>query len=190
MNVNVGCGTHLAKKPWVNVDLHYDVAAGITPDVVASLTELPFGDGEVRKLYAGHCLEHLSIHNPWHDPVTLEIHPSTFDRAMAEVKRVLGAEGVAAFVCPDVYRAITQYREGRADWALVDACLEGPDNGIDPASAWDGCFHTWNCHEQRLLGLIRRTFPDAIAVPMHSPALDPFPVVARADWQCAVITRP
>lgn len=174
--VNVGSGPHLAKKPWINTDLICDEAAGITPDVIAPLQAMPFDDGSVSRLYAGHCLEHIPIGEP-------------FAAAMAEVRRVLTPDGVAAFVCPDVYKAIEWYRDGRADWSLVDACLEGPDDGIDAASAWDGCFHAFNCHEARLLALVAAAFPDACSVAMDSATLAEFPVVSRAGWQCAVVTR-
>lgn len=185
--INVGSGPHLAKKPWINTDLICDEAAGILPDVIAPLQAMPFDDGSVSRLYAGHCLEHIPI-VPRADLVVGYV-TSQFALAMAEVRRVLAPDGVACFVCPDVYKAIQWYREGRADWALVDACLEGPDDGIDPASAWDGCFHAFNCHEARLLALVAASFPDAQAVAMGSPELAEFPVVSHAGWQCAVVTR-
>lgn len=174
LRANIGCGPHYAKG-WVNLDLIRDEAANICPDVIAPLQAMPFEDGSVSRLYAGHCLEHIPIGEP-------------FAEAMTEVRRVLAPGGIAAFVCPDVYKAIEWYRDGRADWRLVDACLEGPDDGIDPASAWDGCFHAFNCHEARLLALVAAAFPDARAVPMDSAELGEFPVVSRAAWQCAVLT--
>jgi SAM-dependent methyltransferase len=164
------------------VDVHRDETAGIRPDVIASIANLPYDDHSVHRLYAGHCLEHI--------PIMPTDGRSAFDAAMREVRRVLAIDGVACFVCPDVYRALTWWKEGRADWALVDACLEGPDGGVDPASAWDGCFHAWNCHQDRLVGLVQRTLPAAVAVPMSSAALDEFPVVSRAEWQCAVLVTP
>lgn len=202
MRLNIGCGPHYAKG-WTNVDVVSIPSADINPDVVASIDNLPFDDGSVELLYAGHCVEHLSI-LPTHLPpikigeVAVPAMPnqapigllSQFDDAMREIARVLAADGQAAFVCPDVYRAIHWWKEGRAEWNLVDACLEGPDAGIDPATAWDGCFHQWNCHEQRLLEQVQRTFPNAIAVPMESSFLDPFPMVSRVGWQCAVVIRP
>lgn len=182
MKVNVGCGNHYANG-WTNLDVVKIPDAGINPDVVGSIEDLPFGDGEVDFLYAGHCLEHLRIY-PDANGTT------QFDRGLREIARVLGPDGHAGFICPDVYRAIQWWKEGRAEWNLVDACLEGPDAGIDPETAWDGCFHQWNCHEQRLLELVQRTFPEAIAVPMSSSFLDPFPLVSRVTWQCAIVIRP
>lgn len=179
LRLNVGAGPHYAKG-WVNVDVVSKPEAGIAPDLVASITALPCEAGSVRRLYAGHCLEHLALQDG---------PPSTFDQAMREVARVLEPQGAAAFVCPDVYRALGWWKDGNAAWELVDACLEGPDDGIDPGAAWDGCFHAWNCNEARLLALVRRTFPEAVAVPLDSALLDEFPVVSRAAWQCAVITR-
>lgn len=176
LKVNAGCGPHIAGDGWINTDLHRDEANGITPDVLASLDEMPFDDGDVARLYAGHCVEHVPL--------------TSFDATMREIARILNPDdGLACFVCPDVYRAINWYRDGKADFDLVDACLEGPDAGIDPASAWDGCFHAWNCHEARLLAHVQRTFPDAIAVPMESSFLAQFPVVSRIGWQCCVMTR-
>lgn len=181
MKLNVGAGPHLAPAPWINVDLHVDETAGITPDVLANLVDgLPFDDGTVTRLYAGHCVEHISI-LPRADG---EI---PFDLAMREIKRLLAPDGVAAFVCPDVYRAVNWYREGRAPFSLVDACLEGPDDGIDPTSAWDGCFHSWNCHEARLEAWVRRTFPEAHAINLTDTRLHDFPLVSDVGWQCAVL---
>lgn len=177
MNLNVGVGPHATGNGWVDIDLVHNTDAGIVPDVVGTLAALPFADGSARRVYAGHCLEHIPLGGP-------------FDAAMTEVRRVLAADGVAVFVCPDVYRALEWWKDGRAPWSLVDACLEGPDGGIDPSSAWDGCFHAWNCHQDRLRALVATVFPGAVAVPMDSSALDGFPVVSRAGWQCAVITRP
>lgn len=185
LSLNVGCGPHRAVDPWINFDIVDKPDAGIEPDYIAHLHALPVDDGSVFRLYAGHTIEHLSIHDG--EPPS---YASTFTFSMLEVKRVLDPEkGVAAFVCPDVYRAIQWYRDGRCDFELVDACLEGPDAGIDPASAWDGCFHAWNCHEARLLALVKQTFPNAIAVPLESSFLDGFPIVSRVGWQCAVLTR-
>lgn len=191
MKLNIGCGTHYASG-WINIDLHRDEAANIRPDVVASLDALPYNDGSITRLYAGHCLEHIRIDDAQYLDAGHVVlgRPSSFDAAMQEVRRVLAPNGIACFVCPDVYKALHWWKDGNADWALVDACLEGPDDGIDPASAWDGCFHAWNCNEARLLGHVARTFPDAVAVSMESQTLRGFPVVSRAGWQCAVMTRP
>lgn len=184
MRVNVGAGPHYAKG-WCNVDVVDRPDVGITPDVVASITDLPFEDGEVSHLYAGHCLEHLAIQDG---------PPSTLDRALREVRRVLAPDGIAAFVGPDVYRALQWWKDGRADWDLVDACLEGPDSGVgvplEGDEGWVGLYHAWNQNETRLLGFVRDVFPDAEAVSMQSPTLDVFPLVSRVEWQCAIITRP
>lgn len=172
----MGCGPHIAAAPWVNFDLVRDEAAGILPNALASLERLPIRDGSVERLYAGHCLEHIPL-------------GEKFDAAMMEIKRVIGDDGIACFVCPDVYEAIRWYKDGRAPWELVDACLEGPDDGIDPASAWDGCFHAWNATAARLQAQVARTFTSAESVSMNSPLLNDFPVVSRVEWQCAVVTR-
>lgn len=180
LRLNIGCGPH-KRSGWVDVDIN----PAFEPDVVASITDLPYEDGTVDLLYAGHCLEHLSLQNDVGDG------RSTFTAAMEEVRRVLvPVVGAAGFVCPDVYRAIDWYRHGKAEWSLVDACLEGPDDGVDPSVAWDGCFHAWNCHEARLAELVRKTFPEAVAVPMDSAELDLFPIVSNVGWQCAVLTTP
>lgn len=188
LSLNVGCGPHYAKG-WVNVDVVARPEADINPDVVASIINLPYEAHTVHRLYAGHTLEHLSLQNGVDNGSSSPAYLSTFDAAMLEVRRVLAPDGVAAFVCPDVYRALDWWKKGNAGWDLVDACLEGPDGGIAGADAWDGCFHAWNCHEQRLVELVRRWFPEATPVPMDSAALVPFPVVSRVEWQCAVLTR-
>lgn len=169
--LNLGCGAFYADG-WCNIDVARIPAAGINPDVVADIGNLPCADGTIDAVYAGHVIEHVPL--------------DRFDAAMAEIRRVLNPDGGTAwFVCPDVYRAIDQYRAGQCEWSIVDACLEGPDDGIAAADAWDGAYHRWNCHAARLLALVRNTFPQATTVEIGDlPAW--LPVVARVGWQCAV----
>lgn len=181
LRLNLGCGTFRASPPWVNVDIVNKPEHNIVPDVVASIADLPFDDGSTELILASHVLEHLAIQDG---------PPSTLDRALCEVRRVLGPIGRAAFVCPDVYKALHGWKQGSETWELVDACLEGPDGGLHDPDGWTGIYHAWNCTEARMLGFVRQTFPDAVAVPITSSALDGFPVVSRALWQAAVVTRP
>lgn len=181
MNVNVGVGQYSTGADWVDTDVICRPAENITPDMLASVTALPFACGTVARLYAGHCLEHLSLQDG---------PPSAFDRAMRETRRVLGPDGVAVFVCPDLDVVLEWWRDGKADRALLDACLEGPDDGIDPAAEWAGVWHAFNCTATRLLSLVQQTFPDAVTVPIESDLLDGWPLVSRAGWQVCVASKP
>src|SRR5690606_17814756 len=72
--LNVGCGTHRAPAPWVNIDV---VDQGDTrPDVVVPAgTPLPYEAGTVERVYLGHVLEHV----PWPNVAGF----------LAEIRRVL-----------------------------------------------------------------------------------------------------
>ena len=62
--LNLGCGSHVAPSPWVNVDCSYGTAGfPCFPDVLCDIRTLPWQDGEVDAVYAGHVLEHLADHD-------------------------------------------------------------------------------------------------------------------------------
>src|SRR5215471_2064517 len=54
--LNVGCGTHRAPEPWVNVDVIDNDE--VHPDVIRQPGEpMPFADGSAARVFAGHVLE-------------------------------------------------------------------------------------------------------------------------------------
>ena len=92
-------------------------------------------------------------------------------------------------VGPDVERAINRYHLGLEPWSIVTATMEGEGSEL---GGWVGARHCWNCTEARVVGLLGRCgFVDVAAVPLEPSAVDGWPVVSLAPWQCAVsATRP
>lgn len=94
MLLNIGCGEFKAKG-WTNVDCW----AGVNPDLLGDVGDLPLPDRCAERIYLGHVLEHL----------TLERLPGVLD----EVRRV--AKGPVCVVGPDVDRCRTpEERHGAA----------------------------------------------------------------------------
>ena len=157
MRVNLGCGQYKADG-WVNVDCH----PGVQPDVVAELGRLPFDDGEVDQVYAGHVFEHVA----W----------ERLPMVLLEVARVLKSDGTLMVVGPDLDRAV----EGWPD--VVEEIKVGP------AGDWPGAAHLWDCSEtvmqQALVDAGFETTPLPIqAVPSG------WPVTSKIGWQFAIECR-
>lgn len=158
MRVNLGSGEY-PQDGWTNVDSY----AGFAPDVVAEFAALPFEDGSVDAVYAGHCLEHND--------------PDEIPAILAEIRRVLKPGGLFCAVAPDLDRIDVVQRP-----VLYQMADKGDDvTGDNPRGT-----HRWGCTEVALLAHIRAVFPDAQPVPIESLQGGPWPVVAYADWQCAV----
>lgn len=155
--LNIGCGVVPAGPPWVNIDSQPQVE----PDVIASVTALPYPDGSVDWIYAGHVFEHLDWPDGVHD-------------ALAECRRVLKTDGHLCIVGPDLDRA--KALPG-FDWQYF--VVEG-------GRQWPGDEHRWVCSERVFLPMIRSVFPSAFAMPI-SEVSPGWPVYSKAPWQMAVI---
>lgn len=180
VKVNIGCGPHRARKPWINVDRVY-LPGEIEPDVV-NPSGWPLGlldhveQHSVTHVYMGHVLEHV----PWDDVPTF----------LAGLHDLLAPDGQICVVGPDVYRAIKGYREGTVAWSLVVACLEGPNPQIDSLeSAHDGARHQWNATEERVMQAV--TAAGFVEVEAVEPRMldGVWPLVSPVGWQCAVTAR-
>ena len=154
MHVNLGCGDHRAPAPWVNVDQY----SGVHPDIVASITDLPFADGSVDAIYCGHVLEHLTL-----DEVPV---------ALREIRRVLS--GRACFVGPDYDRALADPEHH----VLLDSIKHG-------GNRWPGDKHQWTSTGTLALELIAEVFPDAEEKDIYM--LPEWPVVTPTTWQFAIV---
>lgn len=170
--INVGCGTHRAPAPWVNLDSHR--GDGVNPDVVVTPGEpLPYDDDSCERVFLSHVLEHI----PWED----------LPDFLRDVRRV--ACGEVMIVGPDTYRVIESYRSGRMPWSLVASVMEHKDYPDDMA-AWPGAPHHWNCHEARVAAVLDRVGFTSAPVLDHS-LLTSWPVVGWEPlWQFALIARP
>lgn len=176
---NIGCGTHKAPPPWVNVDTVRhdgpDVPARdrVEPDVIVVPGEpLPFPDASCERIFCGHVLEHI----PWEQ----------VGGFLVDVRRILRDE--LLIVGPDVYRAINAYKQGVEPWSIITSVLEHKDWPADMA-AWPGAPHHWCCHEARVMEALNRCGFNAQPV-INYAELDGWPVVQfNPNWQFAIIAR-
>lgn len=172
---NVGCGTHKAPKPWVNLDTvrHNQAEHGeiIDPDIVVEPgAPLPFDDGACSRVLLSHVLEHI----PWEDVPAF----------LVEVRRVL--DGALLVVGPDLHKTIKAYRAGHVHWDLVTSVMEHKDWPPDMA-AWPGAPHHWNCHEVRVRAALQRSGFDVETSAPSASLLREWPLVGwTPSWQCAV----
>lgn len=158
LQINVGCGEFRADG-WVNVDMTNE-DGGPQPDIVASALDLPFADGTVDRLYAGHVLEHLT--------------PEDVVLALKEFQRVIGTDGKAMIVLPDLDVAEAKY-----DADLIDAIRYGGDR-------WAGDKHLWESRPSNFAPmLVEAGLPDATLVSIASLVGTDWPVTAYVDWQYA-----
>lgn len=153
MHVNLGCGDH-RHKGWLNVDTE----PSVNPDIVCTLTDLPFPDSSVDRLYAGHVLEHL--------------HLDTVPAALAEMRRVL--RGSLCVVGPDLDLATAT-----GDEVLIQVVRDG-------GHRWPGDEHRWPSTGAATLAMVRDVFPTAVMVPVGSLRYTGWPVDSYVDWQFAI----
>lgn len=138
--LNLGCGTHYAERPWVNIDVVSRPDEGIDPDVIANtLDGLPYDDGQAERVFCGHVLEHVR----W------DLVP----RFLAEVHRVLMPDGMLLVTGPDWMRAADYWRRGLITWEDVEQCSEHAAGHGQP-EGWDGARHQWNCSQQRAVEIV------------------------------------
>ncbi|HOW77928.1 MAG TPA: methyltransferase domain-containing protein [Verrucomicrobiota bacterium] len=134
---NVGCGLY----PLAGY-LNIDADARVNPDLVMRVPPLPFEDGDLSEVYAGHYLEHLTRE----EAVTF----------LAECYRCLKPGGVLAIVVPDTREIMRRYLAGAVD------CVEYPPDvwhnvaDLDEVCAlWlystvQGSLHRWSYDRETL----------------------------------------
>lgn len=157
MRLNIGSGDHY-QDGWVNIDLSPTVRADLYLDVAEGL---PYQDGEVEKIYAGHVLEHLTF--------------GQIAVFLADVRRVLVAGGQLMVVGPDVDRC-----RATGNVELIERAVHGEHR-------WPGDEHLWECTEAQ----VEKLMGDAgmVTVPMSPGYARTFgwPLVGIDGWQCAVL---
>jgi hypothetical protein len=180
MWLNVGCGPHRAPRPWHNVD-RVRREGNTEPDEVVGDT-LPYPDGTVTRLYAGHILEHVPL------PGVAAL--------LADWIRVMHDSGHLAVVGPDVNRALELFRTGRLG---RDELWERMEHGTTTSlEAWRRLYgatdidpharHHWNCIPERVIALLETAgFEKVREIPIASPELNDWPLVGRAEDQFAVL---
>ena len=164
MILNIGCGGHPFPAPWVNIDRSLG-SRGFPchHDIIADMRDLPFNDGEVDAVYAGHVLEHIEY--------------DECPAAVAEIRRVLKPGGRFALVGPDMDRAVGEYEEyAQCIWPGL----------VGEWSSWPGAAHQYCPTAANTLPLLRSAFPDIVEIPIAD--LDPFwPAPSRDGWQFAFV---
>lgn len=164
MKLNVGCGDFRADG-WVNVDVIENDE--VKPDLVCSLQNLYSYVADVEQVYFGHVLEHVD-----RDDVIISLR--NFWKSCVPGCKI-------AIVGPDALRAWNGVINGtvtrhEALGATLGACR------------WSGDEHRWVCYEDELMRLVKTSgLSDVRSVPISSSALNSFPVVSRAGWQCALV---
>lgn len=175
--INVGCGTHNAPKPWINLDvvrrLDCPERDRVDPDqIVDPDAPLPFDDQSCERVFLSHVLEHV----PWEQ----------VPEFLVDIRRVAAAE--VMIVGPDVYRCIDAYKRGVEPWSILTSVLEHKDYPDDMAD-WPGAPHHWNCHEARVMEALNRCGFNAQPV-LDDAELADWPVVAfNRNWQFAIVAR-
>ena len=119
--LHVGCGPkRLAQTTrffregqWQETRLDIDPA--VQPDVLGSLTDMgAIPDASMQAVFSSHNLEHL--------------YPHEVPKALAEMRRVLDAQGVLVLTCPDL-QAVAQRV---ADDQLLEPAYQSPAGPIAP----------------------------------------------------------
>lgn len=167
MQLNLGSGDRYVDG-WVNVDLpttphRKDVGLDLT-----SAERLPWSEGSVECVYAGHVLEHLALDD--------------CRKLLARLRPLMIPAGPIMLVGPDVNLAEQLIPEGAADqWGATRESLRCG------AGRWAGDVHLWECTGERLAELLTEAGWSSITpVPIDEVALL-WPVAdPRPRWQCAV----
>lgn len=121
--LHVGCGINtkanttaaFATNEWQ--EIRYDIDPAVEPDIVGSMLDMQgIDDGTMDAIYSSHNIEHL--------------YPHQVPVALAEFKRVLGADGYAVITCPDLQSIAELVAEDKlTDVAYVSPA--GPIAAID-----------------------------------------------------------
>lgn len=110
--LNVGCG-EWPLLYWVNLDASPNVHA----DIHQQVPPLPFEDGSLDEIYAGHCLEHLS-----------QADAKAF---LIECQRCLVPGGKLGIVVPDTREIMARYLRGDIDAVEFPAGVYRPIADLD-----------------------------------------------------------
>lgn len=157
LKLNIGCGDFY-QTGWINTDIT-NPEGYRAPDILCSAMDLPFKDGVVDKLYAGHVLEHLM--------------PEDVVVAVREFQRVISPNGEILVVLPDLDVAESRYSH---DQAFVDSVRFG-------ANRWGGDAHLWESRPATFAAML-----DEAGIQYHRLNLEvlkgfDWPVVDYVDWQ-------
>ncbi len=109
MRINIGCND-LKLPDFVNIDND----PVVKPDIVADASHLPFDDGSVDEIYAGHLLEHFAEN----------------ENVIKEWHRVLKTGGKITITVPDVQKSLLLYSQGEITLGLLNRVVFGADDRV------------------------------------------------------------
>ena len=107
MKINLGCND-LKLDGFLNIDSD----PVVNPDVVADASKLPFDDGSVEEIYAGHLLEHFAH----------------YEDVLREWHRVLKTGGKITVTVPDTEKALALYSAGEISLDLLNQVVFGAND--------------------------------------------------------------
>lgn len=189
--LNVGCGPFRAPSPWINVDgndamyttnFSDDTGAPIDrkPDVIAWSDNLPYENGTVDRIYAGHVLEHINLYD------------GSVDRTVREFHRVLKPGGALLCVGPDLVKCAEMVFHGDLDWSLFwqshGTAGRGNPAGAPYENPQPGDVHLWSSDEASVYALLARHFGMVLPVGFVNVE-ESWPIVSRVPWQYAVVAK-
>lgn len=171
LSLNIGSGG-MGKPGWVNVDAIEHPDTTFTQDLRAPI---PLADGQARRVFAEHVLEHLTFEEEL--PFTL-----------SEVYRVLEPGGVLRVIVPDARRFIEAYLSGdNARWRELGWDIESlPSDIYTPMHVVNHTFHQGGEHMfgydfETLAWVLRRAGFSEVVHQSFGQSLDPDLAIDQPD---------
>lgn len=166
MRVNLGCGDRYAPN-WVNVD---HAGCPHRKDLAFDIRNpLPWSEGELTRIYMGHVLEHLKVHECL--DVLTRLLPVTDP-----------VNGKLCVVGPDVDVA-----HGMAVSGTLDVTLDSLRFGAD---RWEGDVHRWECSLPAMEALLGASGWKVISSGGIENCPPEWPVAERGPrWQSYVLAQ-
>lgn len=190
--LNAGSGQYNAAG-WVNADVH---DGGLNnPDIKVEPGEpYPFENNHFDAVLMSHVIEHIK----WGSVIPF----------LKDMSRIAKPNAPMLIIGPDVHRTIRRWKNDEEPWSILEAVLEDrlidsePDpegeNQADNEDDWYGAAHYWNCHEERVILLLKTVgFTNIVSVIDQMADYvdgwqDPdvpglvWPTVQKAPWQFAL----
>lgn len=165
MRLNIGCGQHPLPY-WTNLDSDPDAIA----DLYQRVPPIPFDDGTLDEIYAGHMLEHLDY--------------SDATAFLADCYRALVPGGRLGIVVPDTKEIMRRYLAGTVDAVEYPYGVWWDLANLDAVCAMflystvQGSRHQWMYDEQTLAkAMTRAGFKDLTPIDRYRD-----PRIAQGAW--------
>jgi hypothetical protein len=152
-------------------ELRVDVDPAVDPDVVADLTDMAaIPAASVQGVWCSHCIEHLYRHQ--------------VPRALAEIRRILSADGVVCILVPDLQTVANAVIADK----LLDTLYESP---AGPITAHDVLFgYEKDISRGRLAMAHHCGFtPSALVACLSDAGFEEFVIVRRSNLELAAIAH-